>query len=114
VVDPQIPIWSAVAAGLGTLGVRQFITWLLNRGKVRTDEATAIRIELRAEIQRKDDELGRLRERIQRIEDERDKIENEYHSQQLKFRLYKVDVYRTLIENGASKKTLDDIKLLEV
>ncbi len=129
-VDPTLI--SAIAGGLGMLGVKQFISWGLGRGKVKVDEATAIRIELRAEIVRKDKELAefkagseieltKLRKRVATIEDESDarereylKAEREFQQAELKFRLYKVDMYRTLMENKVPQSVLDHLKLLDM
>lgn len=116
----NIPAWSLVIAALGTLGVRQLITWLLNRGKVKVDEATAIRMELRAEIVRKDAVIATHESRISRMEqsheareDEFNKKEAEFNQALLKFRMYKVEMYKTLIENGTPANVLEQVRLID-
>jgi predicted nuclease with TOPRIM domain len=112
VTDPNV--LSLIITGLGTLGFREFIAWMVNRGKVRTDEATILRKELRDERDRKDIKIGELEHRIERIELEKDKIEDEYRKFVANFRTYKLDVYRTLIENGVSRDLLDAIRILDI
>lgn len=117
-----LPVWTAVAAILATLGARQVIVWFfINRGKIKVDEATAIRVELRGEIQTKKQEIadlkkemGQLAHRMTKVEDERDKIEQEFNQQTLAFRMYRLDVYRTLVEHGADRAVLDSVRLLDM
>lgn len=113
-------VWALLTAIAGTLGIRQFITWLLNRGKVGRDEATVLRQELRSEIQRKDVKIEALESRISRIEEENEireqdfgKREDAFNREVLRFRLYKVDVYRVLAENGVAADVIVSINRLD-
>lgn len=106
-------VWGLIITALGTLGVRQIISWYLNRGKVKVDEATAIRLELRSEIERKDKTISAHEQRISNMEESHDAREREFSKREYEFRLYKVEVYRTLIENGASPELLGKIRLLD-
>lgn len=113
-------VWALLTAIAGTLGVRQFITWILNRGKVGRDEATVLRQELRSEIQRKDVKIEALESRITRIEEENEireqdfgKREEAFNREVLRFRLYKVDVYRVLAESGVDASVIASINRLD-
>ena len=117
---PNVQVWSLIIGALTAFGIREIITHFLNKGKMRTEEAATIRSELRTDIERRDKQIADQGRRIQELEDKlsamdsaKDKIEDEYAKASIAFRLYKVDVYRTLLEGGVSKEVLDKIKLLD-
>lgn len=117
---PNVQVWSLIIGALTAFGIREIITHFLNKGKMRTDEAATIRGELRTEIARRDKQITEQARRIQELEDKlaaldstKDKIEDEYAKASIAFRLYKVDVYRTLLEGGVAKDVLDKIRLLD-
>lgn len=116
---PNPQIVSLIIGALTAFGIREIITHFLNKGKIRTDEATTIRAELRTDLDRKDLQIKEQKRRIDELEskvsaidDARDKIEAEYNQASIAFRLYKVEVYRTLLESGVPGDVLDKIKLL--
>ena len=117
---PNVQVLSLIIGALTAFGIREVITHFLNKGKMRTDEAATIRSELRTDLGRKDQQITEQARRIQELEDKvaaidaaRDKIEDEYAKASIAFRLYKVDVYRTLLEGGVAKDVLDKIRLLD-
>ena len=113
-------LWSIISAIAGTVGVQQIVTYLLNRGKVKVDEALAIRVELREEINRKNTVIAGHEVRIVRMEQDFEareleyvKKEQEFKEASLAFRVYKLDVYRVLLENNVDKTVLDKLKILD-
>lgn len=118
-------IWAIVASlvtgGIGT----KVISWLLSRGRLKIDDATALRNELRAdmhdqdlrhrgEIDNKNRELAKLETRIATLEAESDKREREFNDTEVAFRMHKVEIYRILVEHGTPREVLDSIRMLDV
>jgi polyhydroxyalkanoate synthesis regulator phasin len=109
-----------IIAATGALGVQNIITWLLNRGRIKIDDATTMRKELRDDLEQKKKDIAKLERRILTIEDAYEareqefiKKEREFDQALLRFRMYKVDSYRVLLEGGVSKAVLDQIRLLD-
>lgn len=99
----ELQFWSIIVTFIGTLGIQQIIMHLLGRGKIKTDEATAIRAELRAERDKLKDENRALEVRI-------DDLEKVVHA----FRALRIDMYRVLQENNVSKNVLEQLRFLEI
>jgi chromosome segregation ATPase len=105
---------SAVLTALGAgLILRQVVTFLLGRGKVRVDQAYQIREELRDEITRKNREIDTLDRRIDALEVELEKAEQGRANTELKYRTYKLDVYRTLLEAGVDRQILNTVLAIQ-
>lgn len=101
---------TAVLSALGAgLILRQVVTFLLGRGKVRVDQAYQIREELRAEIVRKNAEIETLDRRVDSLETELEKSEQDRTLLQLKLGKYKLDVYRALMDAGVDRELLNTI-----
>lgn len=98
----------SIAAAL-TWTVRQVVIHFLNRGKLRVDEATTIRTELRSEIARKDRTIDALDRRVATLEEELDKAEHERNALDVTLSKYKVDVYRLLVEAGVDRELLNAV-----
>lgn len=98
----DVQIWSTIVAILGTLGGREIIGWLLNRGKFRSDDAAALRKELRDDNRKKDQ---KIRELEQRIDDLEKTIDD--------FRLRRLDMWRTLHENNVPNDVIAKLRILE-
>jgi polyhydroxyalkanoate synthesis regulator phasin len=104
---------AAGIAAVASLTVRQVVAHLLGRGKLRNDEATIIRAELRAEIARKDKSIDSLEQRVATLEEELDKVEHERNALDVAMSKYKVDVYRTLVEAGVNRELLNAVLALK-
>ena len=105
---------TAVLSALGAgLVLRQVVTYLLNRGKVRVDQAYQIREELRSEIERKNREIDTLDRRIDALEAELEKSEAERNAVAVKFGTYKLDVYRLLMESGVDRELLNAVLAIQ-
>lgn len=108
---------SVILAILSSLGVglilRQVVTHLLSRGKVRFEEAALIRSELYAQMEKKDKEIKELGARVTHLEAELQKSEDDRAGVQNRHENYKVKVYRTLIDSSADKALLDAVLALE-
>lgn len=111
-MDPStiVAILSALGAGLI---LRRVVDHLLNRGKVRVDQAYQIREELRSEITRKNNEIETLDKRIDMLEAELEKAEHERAEAQLKFKNYKLQVYEALLEAGVDKPILTAVLAIQ-
>lgn len=114
-MDPAAII-SLTAAGSGVAGyiLKRIVDHLLGRGKIRVDEASAIRAELRAEIERKNKWIDALEQRIIAVESEQDKVERERNILDRQYAKYRVEVYRMLIESGVHQDLLARILALPV
>lgn len=91
-----------VALGVGSI-LSELVRWLTGRGKVKNDEAAALRkeytdlrSELRIELERKGQELSEMRGRIEALEATLEKTELERDTIKRKFETYKIDVHRIL------------------
>lgn len=112
---------TAVLSALGAgLILRQVVTYILSRGKVKVDQAYQIREELREEIKRKNKEIDTadkridtLDKRIDALEIELEKAEDARVSAELKFKTYKLDVYRALLEAGVDRQILNTVLAIQ-
>jgi polyhydroxyalkanoate synthesis regulator phasin len=113
-VDPAAII-SIAATGAAVLGytVRRIVDHLLGRGRLRIDEATKIRAELRADIDRKDLAIRGLEQRVDALEEELDKVERERNALDVQFAKYRLDVYRVLVEAGADRDLLNKVLAIQ-
>lgn len=107
-MDPGTIGALASALGLGLI-LRQIVGWLLNRGKVKVDQAYQIREELRDEIKRKNKEIDTLDKRIDVLEVELEKAEADRSTIQVAFGKYKLDVYRALMDAGVDRELLNTV-----
>lgn len=98
----EVQIWSIIATFIGTVVGQQVVGHLLGRGKVRSDEGTALRAELRADNKSQNEEIKELRKRV-----------NELEEIVVMFRLRRIDMYRVLQENNVNKEVLAELRLLE-
>jgi len=124
-MDPVALIATALGgAGAGAYILKRLVDRLLDRGKVRIDEAAAIRAELRSEIDRKNKEIEALeqrrelrekdlRDRIENLEEELEKTERERNALDVHFAKYKLDVYRMLVSAGVDRELLDSVLALQ-
>lgn len=92
---------TAIIAGIVLL-IGNVIQWFLNRGKVKSDVATAIRDELRKDMENLRIRLTIVEEKLDQTEADRDRIQNEFDR-------YKLDVYRALIERGCAKECIEGV-----
>jgi predicted nuclease with TOPRIM domain len=111
-MDPSTVVAVLSALGAGLI-LRRIVDHLLNRGKVRIDEAAKIREELRNEIRRKNKEIEHLGERITALEAELEKAEDERALARDKFRTYKLDVWQALVQLNADRAVLDAILAIQ-
>lgn len=113
-MDPAAII-SIVAAGSGAAGwiLKRVVDHLLGRGKIRVDEAAAIRSELRSEIERKNKWIDSLEQRVNALEEELDKVERERNALDVQFAKYRLDVYRMLVDAGVQKDLLTKVLALQ-
>lgn len=102
---------TTVAGGAGIVGYtwKRVVDHLLGRGKIRFDEATALRQEIGAAIQRKNEEIAALAHRVDDLEEALEKAERERDDKILAMERFKVDVYWTLVQHGADKTLVDSV-----
>lgn len=98
----DIQLWSTIGAVLTALGAQHVVTWLVNRGKVRTDDASALRTELRAENKELKTAVDALELRVKELEQELNS-----------FRMLRIDMYRVLQENNVDRNILAQLRILE-
>lgn len=98
----DVQFWSIIITMISTLGGQQIVSHLLGRGKFRSDDATALRAELRADNRAKDEKIKALEKRIDDLEQI---VDN--------FRMLRVDMYRVLHENNIPKDVLAQLRILE-
>jgi polyhydroxyalkanoate synthesis regulator phasin len=114
-----LTIVATSATVLGAIVTKLIDHWL-SRGKLRDDEATKIRAELRAERDRKDTQIAELEvrkdakidaleKRIDVLEDQLEKAEQRILEQERS----KLAVYRTLVEYGASKDLVNAVLAIQ-
>jgi polyhydroxyalkanoate synthesis regulator phasin len=110
--------------GIATYAAKKVLDHLAGRGKLKVDEATQIRIELRGEIERKDREISALEQRkdkeiaglahrVASLEEDLEKAEDERDARVMELERYKLDVYRTLVEAGANKDLIDAVLAIQ-
>lgn len=111
-MDKEVIIAALSSTGVALI-LRQLVGHWLLRGKVRIDQATEIRKELREEIAQKKTEISdlksqhqvaleRLSNRLAVLEAELEKAEDGRANIQIQFDTYRLDVYRAMLEGGAS------------
>lgn len=97
------PLVIAIISTLGGAAVLKLIvTHLLSRGRVKVDEATSIRKELRSEIDRKNEEIKALTARVVTLEADLEKA-----------KVYRLSVYQTLINAGADRDLLNAVLAIQ-
>lgn len=124
-MDPSGVI-SLTATGSVAAGyiLKRIVDHLLGRGRLRADEATKIRTELREDIKRKDREIEALEQRkdksiaalerrVASLEEELEKTERERNAIETALAKYKLDVYRTLVLAGADKDLLNSVLAIQ-
>lgn len=99
----DLQFWSIIITAISTMIGQQVVIRLMDRGKLRTDEATALRNELRAENREQKSEIRDLEKRIDELE-----------SAVRQFRIMRVDMYRVLQENNVDQSILSKLRILEV
>lgn len=124
-MDPAAVI-SFTAAGSGAAGyiLKKVVDHLLGRGKLRVDEATKIRAELRGDLERKDKEIDALEQRkdkaiaalerrVASLEEELEKTERERNALDIGIAKYRLDVYRTLVDAGADRNLINAVLAIQ-
>jgi hypothetical protein len=101
-MSSNVQIWSSLIAALATLGGREVVGWLVNRGKIRSDDAAALRKELREDNREKDEKIDRLERRIEDLE----KTVGDY-------RMRRIHMWRVLHENNVSPDVLEKLRMLD-
>lgn len=111
-MDPGtiVAILSALGAGLI---LRRIVDHVLNRGKVQVDQAYQIREELRAEISRKDRAIDNLDKRVDELEAELAKSEQDRTATRERLIHYQLDVYRTLVDAGVDRALLNAVLAIQ-
>lgn len=106
---------TVLAGGSATVGyiLKKVADHLLGRGKIRFDEATALRQELGMAIERKDREIAALTRRVEDLEVELEKAERERDQKIISQERYKLDVYRTLVDHGANPALVDSVLAIQ-
>lgn len=95
------PAWiAAIATICGGLGVK-LVEWILSRSRVKVDDATQIRGELRIEI-------TALRDEIKELEDERDKWRAEYYDLRDKHIQMQLELTMALEKIKAQNQPVDE------
>ena len=98
----DVQFWSIIITAIGTLGGQQIVNHLLGRGKIRGDDATALRKELR-------DENKELREEIRRQEQRIDELEARIRA----LHMLRFDMYQVLHDSDVSKDVIAKLRILE-
>lgn len=106
---------TTVATGAGVVGYtwKRVVDHLLGRGKIRFDEAAALRQELGTAIERKNQEIQALERRVDDLEAALEKAERERDDKIISLERYKLDVYRTLVDHGANRTLVDSVLAIQ-
>jgi len=111
-MDPSTIVAVLTALGSGLI-LQTVVRHLLSRGKVRVDQAYQIREELRAEIGRKNKEIETLDKRIDDLEAELVKSEQDRTATRDRLSRYQLDVYRTLVNAGVDRELLNAVLAIQ-
>lgn len=95
-------IWSVIFTVLTTgVGV-EIVKYLLGRGKFRSDDATALRKELRDDLREKDTEIDALKARVSELE----KLIRD-------FNVRRIEMYRVLHESNVSREVIAQLRIID-